>query len=513
MRRLSLGTQSYRRLVEQDLIYVDKTEIIYKLITEGFHYFLSRPRRFGKSLTISTLKEIFLGNRELFKGTYIYNSDYRWTKYPVIHFDFSCFDAAKDPGDLDIFLNEIVDSCAEAHGIILKKQLTNSRFSELIEKLSEKGRVVILIDEYDSPLISNIKETEKALVIQETLRGFFKVIKSLNEFVHFVFLTGVTKFSQVSVFSALNNLTDITMQERYASLCGYTEKEIDENFKDYILLRCREAGCTFQELFRELRFWYNGFQFSESDSRVYNPWSVLSYLNTGKFKNYWFQTGTPTFLIDLIKKENFSVADSAQFKVSGSGFTTFDIENLDIKSLLFQTGYLTIKKYESKRNRYLLDFPNKEVKQSFLESLLRSASGKDAGSLLDTLTDALESNDLDEFFESIDILLSKVDYDLHLKDEKYWQSLFYMILTLLGYNIFAEFKTSKGRIDAVLETDTHIYIFEFKISGTEEAALEQIKEREYFSRFMDKQKALVLVGSRFVIEEKHLKSRYVSEVI
>ena len=417
-----------------------------------------------------------------------------------------------------------LSECARAeHGgdrrpgshIELKKQLTTSRFAELIKKLAKKNKVVILIDEYDNPIISNINEIEKAKKIQEILRDFYKIIKSQDENIHFVFLTGVTKFSQVSVFSALNNLTDLTMNDNYAALCGYTEKEIKENFKDYINKWANTLDHSEQDIFTEIKTWYNGFRFSECDTKVYNPWSTLSFFNTGKFENYWFQTGTPTFLINLIKaQDNFILPDLSQKSVAVNSFSSFDIEKLQVLPLLVQTGYLTIKKYIEEFNEYILDFPNKEVKDSFIQNLLASQlENDDSDSLLSELRKSLLKNDLELFFESMDILLSKVDYDLHLKNEKYWQSLFYMILTLLGYKISAEFKTIKGRIDAVIETKTHIYIFEFKTTSSEEVALNQIKEREYYKRFKDSSKEIVLIGSRFVIEDKKLINKYISETI
>ena len=513
MRNLSLGKQTYRKLVEQDLIYVDKTEIIYKMISEGGEYFLSRPRRFGKSLTLSTLKEIFKGSKELFKNTYIYNTDYNWKEYPIIHFDLSKYDSCNSVEELKQTLFKNIKTHAIQYDITLEEDTVQLQFDELIEKLATKNRVVVLIDEYDNPIISNIDDIEKAKEIQAILKGFYKIIKSQDENIHFVFLTGVTKFSQVSIFSALNNLTDLTMNNNYAALCGYTEDEIRFNFKDYIRKWAKLLGYSEKDIFSEIKSWYNGFRFSDSSAKVYNPWSTLSFFNTGKFKNYWFQTGTPTFLINLVKEKNFNIADNLNFKASGSDFSTFDIENLEVKSLLFQTGYLTIKKYDQDRDRYFLDYPNKEVKKSFIESLLKSTSKVDAGNILDTLADSLYDNNLEIFFESMDILLSKMDYDLHLNNEKYWQSLFYMILTLLGYKISAEFKTVKGRIDAVIETKTHIYIFEFKTTQTEEVALSQIKDREYYKRFKDSSKSIVLIGSRFVIEEKKLINKYISEIV
>ncbi len=502
MRHLSLGKQTYKKLVEQDLIYVDKTKIILKMITEGAEYFLSRPRRFGKSLTISTLKEIFKGSKDLFKNTYIYNSNYDWIEYPIIHFDLSKYDSCNSVEELKQTLFKNIRTHAKQYNIELEEKTVQLQFDELIEKMAEKGKVVILIDEYDNPIISNIDDIDKAKNIQAILKGFYKIIKSQDENIRFVFITGITKFSQVSIFSALNNLTDLTMNDNYAALCGYTENEIKFNFKEYTAKWAKQLECSEDYIFNEIQKWYNGFKFSKTGVKVYNPWSTLSFFNTGEFENYWFQTGTPTFLIKLVKDKNFDIASIENFQTGSNSFSTFEIEKLRVLPLLFQTGYLTIKDYNDQLNYYTLNYPNREVKQSFIEILLDSISRTETDNILIKLSNALSENDLDTFFEYMDILLSKIDYDLHLKDEKYWQSLFYMILTLLGYKVFAEFKTIKGRIDAVIETETYIYIVEFKTTGSKEIALDQIKNREYYKRFKDSSKKIILIGSKFEIRNK-----------
>ena len=303
------------------------------------------------------------------------------------------------------------------------------------------------------------------------------------------------------------------MHQKYAALCGYTEEEIKENFQDYITEISTSSGVTAEAVLADLKSWYNGFRFSKSKIKVYNPWSTLSFFDTGELENYWFETGTPSFLLELIKNKDFNIVQKASFQAYASFFTSFDLEALEVLPLLFQSGYLTIQEYNRELNYYTLGFPNKEVKQSFIHNLLDSFAKVNSDSSLIQLTKSIINHDLPGFFASMDILLAKVDYDLQLKDEKYWQSLFYMILTLLGYQIQAEFKTSKGRIDAVLETKTHIYIFEFKTTKSEEVTLEQIKEREYYKCFADSSKEIVLVGSRFVIEDKKLLTTYLSEVL
>ncbi|MEA1912160.1 MAG: AAA family ATPase, partial [Spirochaetota bacterium] len=390
--------------------------------------------------------------------------------------------------------------------------IVSLRFNELLEKLSKTGQVAVLIDEYDNPITSNITDIERTKKIKDILKGFYKIIKSCDEYVKFAFLTGVTKFSQVSVFSGLNNLTDITMDRRYSAICGYTEDDIKFSFKNYVTKWSKENKVVNDKILSDIKYWYDGFLFTANGIKVYNPWSVLNYFDKGEFRNYWFETGTPTFLVDLIKKsDSFYLPDLKDYSLESEDFSTFDIENLNPIALLFQTGYITIVDYNEKYSEYSLNFPNREVEDSFIKSLLAGElNSYNSQNLLSKLRKSLQKNDLEVFFESMDTLMSKVDYDLHLKDEKYWQSLFYMILTLLGYKISAEFKTVKGRIDAVIETKTHIYIFEFKTTQSEEIALEQIKEREYFKRFKDSDKQIVLVGSRFIVKEKRIVNKYIS---
>ena len=301
------------------------------------------------------------------------------------------------------------------------------------------------------------------------------------------------------------------MDKRYSAICGYTQDELETSFRDYISKWATEDEVDSSTVLKNIKTWYNGFLFSAKGIKVYNPWSTLNYFNTGELKNYWFETGTPTFLIDLIQEERFYLQELDEYPLEIELFSTFEIENLNIVALLFQTGYLTIKRFDQEYQEYYLGFPNREVEDSFFKNLL-SAEVNNTGSqtILSKLRIALVNNDLELFFDSMDILMSKIDYDLHLKEEKYWQSLFYMILTLLGYKISAEFKTIKGRIDAVIETQSHIYIFEFKTTSSEEIALEQIKDREYYKRFRDSNKNIVLVGSRFVLEDKKIVNKYKS---
>ena len=344
MKKLPLGIQTFKKLREEDYLYIDKTELIYKIVTEGSIYFLSRPRRFGKSLTLSTLGSIFEGERELFKGLYIYNKLWDWKKWPVLRFDFSVFSESFGPEALEERIESWVNKFADQWKIPLNEEGYDRRFQELLENLPDKA--VILIDEYDKPILNYITEPAKANKVKEILKGFYTVIKASDAHVRFAFLTGVTKFAKISVFSGLNNLTDLTMKEAYGDLCGYTEEEIDRYFGDEIERIALEDSTKADTLRSKIREWYNGFRFSSRDVRVYNPVSILNFIQDQKFKPYWFETGTPTFLTELMKKEGFPPENMEELSCRDSDFSTYEVENLQALPILFQSGYVTIRRSE-----------------------------------------------------------------------------------------------------------------------------------------------------------------------
>ncbi|MEA1910240.1 MAG: AAA family ATPase, partial [Spirochaetota bacterium] len=476
MKKLPLGIHTFKKLIENNYLYVDKTEYIYQIATEGSVYFLSRPRRFGKSLTISTLGSLFEGEKELFKGLYIYDQPWDWKKWPVLRFDFSIFSEIHEPEVLETHITETIQSYANTYNIILAKTGYEKRFQELLENLPDKA--VILIDEYDKPILNYITDPVKANKAKEILKGFYTVIKGSDAHVRFAFLTGVTKFARISVFSGLNNLTDLTMKEAYADLCGYTEEELDRYFGKSFSTIAKELNLLEKELREKIREWYNGFRFSSNSVQMYNPISILNFISDRRFKAYWFETGTPTFLTQLMKKEGFAPNKLEELSCPSSAFSTYDVENLKALPILFQSGYLTIKEYQENRDSYLLGFPNREVRSAFLESLLMEF-GKNAGSddyPLYRLEDSLKNYDLESFFENLDILFAKIPYDIHLPYEKYWQSLFYMIFTLMGYYIEAEYRTSRGRIDAFISMPDRVYLFEFKLVGKKTKGAEELLE-------------------------------------
>jgi len=490
---------------------VDKTDYLYSLVkpNDGF-YFLSRPRRFGKSLTLSTLKAIFQGKKELFKGLAIYDKEYDWDTYPVIHLDLGDKQSSSAE-ELKTVLDYTVTQIARKHDIQLEATLCYLKFQELIEKLSAKNKVVVLIDEYDKPILGNIKNVEECEKIRDVLKAFYSVIKSSDPYLRFVLLTGVSKFSKVSVFSDLNNLKDLTMDAAFDSLCGYTQEELESNFPEAINAIAEKESLSKEETLEKIKRWYNGYRFSHQEKTVYNPVSAMNLFDTLEFQNHWFETGTPTFLIDLIKKEQFDL-ESMEFEYEDElAFSSYEINDLQILPLMFQTGYLTIKDFriDNEFREFRLGFPNFEVEEAFDKRILESYTTIETGRVswrLNKLIKALQKNDLDAFFETLRIFFAGIDYDLHIKNEKYYQTIFYVIFKVLGLRIDAEVKTNAGRIDVVIQLNGRVFIFEFKLFDTAESALTQIKEKGYAEKYLDSGNEIVLIGAAFDPETKNVEA-------
>jgi len=496
MKNLPIGIQTFSDIIENDYLYVDKTKKIFDLVKnpKGV-YFLSRPRRFGKSLLISTLNEIFKGNKELFKGLWIYKADYAWGKYPVVQIDFSKSKARNEDELINYILYQL-DKIAQVYGITLEQTQYDIKFDELLTKLSGINKVVVLIDEYDKPIIDNIENPKLAVELREILKGFYTIIKACDEHIRFVLLTGVSKFSKAGVFSGLNNLEDISMDAQYSSLLGITMEEMETCFKDHIDFFVKRKKISNAELMKKIIYWYNGFCFSKSCRKVFNPFSALLLFKKLDFSNYWFESATPGFLIKLIKGKKIDIEKMQKLEVREENLSTYEIEDLSLIPLLFQTGYLTIKGYDEDFMTYRLGYPNFEVENSFQYALLRSYSYTETNGYLVGLIRALRNDDFELFFDTLRIFFADIPYDLQLNKEKYYQTIFYLIFSLIGLKIEAEVKTNKGRIDAVI-IDKDIYIFEFKFSGGKNKALNQIKDKEYFEKYQAMNKAIYLFGVEF----------------
>ncbi len=498
MQNLPIGIQTFSEIIEKDYLYIDKTESIYNLLKKGKYFFLSRPRRFGKSLLVSTLKEIFKGNKELFKGLYIYDK-IDWIAYPVISFSFSSITYSQSE---EIFREEITKQLIEIgldYNISITEKTIILAFKQLLTKLSKTNKVVILIDEYDKPIIDYITDKDKSKLNRNVLREFYGLIKDYDEHIKFCLLTGVSKFSKVSVFSGLNNLYDITLDRNFSTICGITQDELNKYFDDRLPAIADEYGITIEELKLKIKEWYNGYSW-DGVNKLYNPFSILNFFNSYKFDNFWFSSGTPTFLIEKFRESKTVIEDIKEFKTASTFFDQSEIDIIDFRPLLFQTGYLTVKEYDFINNIYTLGYPNKEVKDAFLSYIAATFVEKSPGDLgyLNTyLRLSLMNNDLNGFFKYLKSIFSSIPYQLHIANEAYYHSLFYLIMELTGIEMDLEVSTNKGRIDGVIEFEEVIYIIEFKYlsdnKNVEEllnTAINQIKTKEYFAPYLKKGKSI-----------------------
>jgi Holliday junction resolvase-like predicted endonuclease len=496
---LPIGISDFKKLREGGYVYVDKTKYIYRLIKEGSgYYFLSRPRRFGKSLLLSTIRYLFEGKKELYKGLYI-EENWNWNEiYPVIRIDFSEAQV-KNADELEKELKATIIETGRKYGYEYNKEYTiNRNLRLLIEGIYEinKKQVAILIDEYDKPILDNIEKKEEVEKIREVLKGFYTTLKGLDEYIKFVIVTGISKFSKVSLFSGLNQLKDISLDERYGNICGYTQEELEIYFKEYL------EGVNIEEV----RDWYNGYNFLRD--KVYNPFDILLYLDSKIFDSYWYKTGTPSFLIKLIKEKEYDVSELENKIVKRNILERFDLEEIRIEALMFQTGYLTIKEVYNKEygQEYKLGYPNKEVRISFNEDILPLVLSKDIReNIADKIIEILKEEKLEELREQIELLMSNISY-VHYKGESSYVIAIFSLLYSTGLNVITEDNTHKGRIDLVVIVNKRIvYIVEVKVIEREEEkgkAIRQIQEREYYKKYMNYDK-IYIVG----IELNKVKKR------
>ncbi len=485
-------------------MYVDKTREIYRMISkpEG-QFFLSRPRRFGKSLTLSTLESVFKGEKELFKGLYIYDQPYDWKPYPIIRLAMNKLSAATC-AEFEENLASELDWLGSQQGISLSASRPVAKFREMIQQISAGGdKVVILVDEYDKLILDNILDREEVLKIRTLLKQFYGLIKAMEEHIRFSFITGVSKFTQVSIFSDLNNLDDMTMMPEYATICGFTQEECEHYFAEWIDENAVKLGLSRLAYLEKLRRTYNGLRFSKLPTTVYNPVSFTKAMDQGGFDHYWFETGTPTFLLRMLRDGDYNIVEFDDLRLSSDSFSSYEIDHLRVEPLLFQTGYLTIIDYDAATQLFTLGYPNEEVRTAFVKKLadyFTPVPEPRVPDLVEHLRQALIDHDLDGVFEILTTFYARVDYSIKLKHEKYYQTIFYILFTLLGYRIRVEENTSKGRMDAVVETESWIYIFEFKLNMTAQDALAQIHKKAYFEKYRMDERDLTLVGVSFNAE-------------
>ncbi|MBR4665758.1 MAG: ATP-binding protein [Lentisphaeria bacterium] len=517
MKNLTSSIYDFEKLRNEGYLYVDKTEFIWKLISPaGESYFLSRPRRFGKSLTLSTLKAVFEGKKELFKGLALYDKPYDWKKHPIIHLDMNGRDFTT-VDNMERSFRQVLLEQAAINGVDLQETSSDTMFHKLIRTLHDQaGDVVILLDEYDKPILNNIS-SEKVSEFLSALKVFYSVIKEKSGMLQLAFITGVSKFCHVSLFSDLNNLTDITMDARYAAMLGYTQEELETYFADRIELASRKLNLPKDELLPEIKAWYDGYRFHSDAQTVYNPVSLAKFFGNGaEFNNYWFSTGTPSFLIELVRKTRFDFDNILSKPVSSMVFNAFEVDKLDPLTLLLQTGYLTIKSMVRKFNMpwYWLDFPNREVSFSFNTALLNAYSHKTDNFVVafcEELADAMDNGNVKQLRKVLESFFAGISYEIHHKDESNFQNIFFSIFRLLGYYISAESHTNDGRIDAVAETEKFVFIFEFKLDN-DDTALSQIRDKEYYKKYELSQKKIFLNGVTFSTEKGQIIDWQTEEV-
>lgn len=512
MKSLPIGQQSIEKILKNDYTYVDKTGILYELIKKPDYFFFSRPRRFGKSLTCSTLEAIFQGRKELFEGLAISTLSYDWKKYPIIRLDFSGIDH-ETPTEFRVALLELINDMAEQNQIIIKSKLLKSAFRQLIVELANKlGPVVIIIDEYDKPILDHINNKEMAIKMRDLLKSFYGVLKDkeVDANLRFLFITGVSKFSKVSIFSELNNLKDLTMDERVATLCGYTQSELESVFAQHIQAFASSANKSLPEILAELKNWYNGVLFSKHGLKVYNPFSILNSLQDKDFRNYWFSSGTPTFIMKFAdnnpeKVKNLIMLEAQKLEVSE--LESFSVESYfeNMIVMFLQAGYLTISEYDPNSETYSLSYPNYEVRRSMTLQILKLVAHIEPapfGGFVDRLRKALLSDDINAFCVAMKDFFVILPHTVIINMEKYYHGIFFTIAKLIGAKIDSEIATNRGYIDAVLEGKKNTYVIEFKRDKTPDVALAQIEKKEYFKKFqIEDTKSIVLVGINFDYNE------------
>jgi hypothetical protein len=511
-KKLPLGLQDFRKIIENGFLYVDKTAYLYKIASNPGAYFLSRPRRFGKSITIATLYELYSGSRELFAGLWI-EDKWDWSrKNPVLRLTFTGIGFVEQ--GLEAALHYLLDKNIREHGLAPASLSISGKFEYLLQQLAQKGKVVVLIDEYDAPIVHYLGvDTERAIQNRELLREFYTVLKNNDLLLEFVFLTGVSKFSKTGIFSGLNNLTDLTMHPEYATMLGYTQAELEHYFSEEIEATAAAMSLSRAALLDEMKTWYNGYRFEENAESVYNPVSLNNFFSLKKFENFWFATGTPTFLINLLKKEG--IYELRFPPVNPGGFDTFELDRLKIEAILFQTGYLTIQ-YRDADGLIHLDYPNKEVRDSMLEHLIEGFTGvyvERSAALVIRLRNAFIADDLEQVFRILQSVFADIPYHLYEKHpERFFHAAIHLLFTYMGIRIHSEACTSDGRVDSMVETPTRVYILEYKLDQSPETALEQIRQKKYYRAAWALGKPVVGVGVNFSSKTKNIEGWAAAEM-
>ena len=503
-----IGIQNFEKIRKEGYAYVDKTALIYRLVKKGSYYFLSRPRRFGKSLLISTLDAYFLGKKELFNGLAMEKLEKDWIRRPVLHLDLNIgkYDA---PDSLDKILEEAISKWEVLYGTGVGESTLALRFKGIVERACQQSgqRVAILVDEYDKPLLQAIGNENLQREYRNTLKPFYGVLKTMDGCIQFAILTGVTKFGKVSVFSDLNNLIDISMDEPFISLCGMTEQEIHDNFEEDLHELAAAQKMTYEEVGAELKKYYDGYHFVENSEGIYNPFSVLNTFFKMKFGSYWFETGTPTYLVELLKRNHYDLERMATEETNSDVLNSIYGDEQPIP-VIFQSGYLTIKGYDKEFGLYRLGFPNKEVEEGFINFLMpfyTRFNKIEAPFEIQKFVREIRTGQLDAFFNRLKSFLADTPYELISEQERHYQNVLFIIFKLVGFYTEVEYHTSEGRVDLVLKTNDYIYIMEFKLNGSAEEVLQQIHDKHYAQPFQSDKRKIFKIGVNFSSKTRNIE--------
>ena len=505
-----IGQQSFEIIRKKDYLYVDKTKYIETIINGSQYYFLGRPRRFGKSLFLDTLKCFFEGKRELFKGLYADTMDWDWEEYPVFYLDFNNR-KYREEKKLDLFLDEFLSFYEDKYAIEKAKSDFSGRFAKLIREVSLKtGKgVVILVDEYDKPLVNNLHDNALFEDLRNELAEMYSNFKSSAPYISLVFLTGVSRFGKLSVFSGLNNISNISFDYRYAGICGISEEELLENFQEGIKTLGEINGQTEEETVAELKRRYDGYHFTEVSPDIYNPFSLLNVFDKSRYSNYWIESGTPELLVTQLKRADVDLAKLMSARSNEALLSGLDIDNMSAVALLFQTGYLTIKSYNARARLFQLGLPNDEVREGFLEYLLPAYSSvkkDDAPVFIYDFQTEIEEGRVDEFMRRLQSFFSGTSYEMKMEEERNVQNAMFILFRLLGLSVDVEYRTSEGRIDILVRTDRYVYVMELKYDRSAEEALAQIERKEYSLPWAVDARETIAIGINFSTSRRTIDS-------
>lgn len=504
-----IGIQNFEKIRREGYFYIDKTALVYRMVKTGSYYFLSRPRRFGKSLLISTLEAYFQGKKELFEGLAMEKLEKDWIKYPILHIDLNIA-KYEVPGDLDDILNEILTGWEALYGSAAAETSLALRFKGVVRRAYEQTgqRVVILVDEYDKPMLQAIGNEALQKYYRNTLKPFYGVLKTMDGFIKFGMLTGVTKFGKVSVFSDLNNLDDITMWNEFIEICGISDGEIHEYLEPELHEFAAAQGVTCDELSAELKAYYDGYHFTHNSIGMYNPFSLLNAFKRKEFGSYWFETGTPTYLVKLLEKHHYNLERMAHEETDAQVLNSIDSDSTNPIPVIYQSGYLTIKGYDKEFGIYKLGFPNKEVEEGFMRFLLpyyTNINKVESPFEIQKFVREVRGGDYDSFFRRLQSFFADTPYEMVRELELHYQNVLFIVFKLVGFYVKVEYHTSVGRIDLVLQTDRFIYVMEFKLDGTAEEALRQINEKGYAIPFVSDARKLFKIGVNFSAESRNIE--------